>query len=269
MRRKTGCRLAVLGMAAVSVLLAACGAADRGSQRMSGKEECTLEIEDDIRVICGGTEYVLLNETAPKEEVGTWVGYIQKLVGIGETGEAVFTESIPAGPDDFKDPDREAAYVISFLNVYQLKDEEDVLLVDMNGNYQKAVEAETIHDGQETLLVAELADFNAAAGKFQVNQDDATQLLCGDAVYQVTDELIPEDELGSYLDCIAQRVVFDSDTKEVLTSEELGRIDWSGEEEAKHARTVWFYTDVYEVQGADKTSMVAVRVNGDYRAARR
>lgn len=270
MRHKSGCGIAFFCMAAAVCLLAGCSAPAKAlEQRMKEKEECTLAIEDVMRVTYDGTGYVILKETAQKEEVGTWVGYIQKLVGVEQTGEVVFCEELLQGMDQIAELDQSADLVVTFLNVYQTREEEkDVLLVDVNGNYQKAVNEETIEEGEAPLLVADLLDSYETIGDFVVNQEDATQLVCGDAVYQVTDETIPVDQLGAYLDCIAQRVTFDSETKEILTSGELGSIDWTGGEEAKRGRTVWLYTDVYEMQGTEKTSMVAVRVNGDYRVAK-
>lgn len=270
MMRKSSCRIAFFCMAAAVCLLAGCGASTKAlEQRMKEKEECTLEIEDVMRVTYDGTGYVILKETAKKEEVGTWVGYIQKLVGVEKTGKVLFCEELLQGLDKMEEIDQSADLVVTFLNVYQTREEEtDVLLVDVNGNYQKAVNEETLEDGEAPLLVADLLDSYETAGDFTINQEDATQLVCGDAVYQVTDEEVPVDQLGVYLDCIAQRVTFDSDTKEIIASGELGRIDWTGGEEAKRGRTVWLYTDVYEIQGTEKTSMVAVRVNGDYRVAK-
>lgn len=270
MMRKTGCRMAFLGMAAAVGLLAGCGAPTKAlEQRMKDKEECTLEIEDVMRVTYDGTGYVLLKETAQKEEVGTWVGYIQKLVGVEKTGKVLFCEELLQGLDKMAEIDQSADLVVTFLNVYQTREEDkEVLLVDVNGNYQKAVTEEMLEDKGEPLFVADLLDSYETAGDFAINQENATQLVCGEAVYQVTDEEVPLDQLGVYLDCIAQRVTFDSDTKEIIASGELGRIDWMGEEEAKRGRTVWLYTDVYEIQGTEKTSMVAVRVNGDYRVAK-
>lgn len=270
MMRKMGRRIALFCMAAAVCLLAGCSAPEKElEQRMKDKEECTLEMEDDIRVTYDGNAYVILKETAQKEEVGTWVGYIQKLVGVEKTGKVLFCEELLQGLDKMAELDQSADLVVTFLNVYRTREEEkDVLLVDVNGNYQKAVTEELLEDGGEPLLVADLLDSYETAGDFAVNQENATQLVCGEAVYQVTDEEVSPDQLGAYLDCIAQRVTFDSDTKEIIASGELGRIDWTGEEEAKRGRTVWLYTDVYEIQGTEKTSMVAVRVNGDYRVAK-
>lgn len=268
--RKKGCMIALLGMTAALNFLAGCSAQTKIlQQRMKDKEVCNVEIGDVMRVTYDGNVYVILEETASKEEVGTWVGYIRQFVGLDETGEVLYCKKLSQESDSVKEPDGSTFLVVTFLNVYRTKEEgEDVLLVDVNGNYQKAVKEETLSEEEEPLLAENLPDFGVVTGDFTVDQENATQLVCGELTYQVTEETVSTEQLGLYLDCIACRVVFDSDTKEIIASGELGEIDWTGEEEAKQGRTVWLYTDVYEIRGTEETSMVAVRVNGDYRAAK-
>lgn len=270
MIRKMSCAAVVFLMTGALGILAGCGMPEKLiEQRMQEKEECSLEIGETVQVTYDGNAYVILKETASDEEVGKWVGYIQKLVGVDEAGEVLFQEEFPPRLEETEKT--EAALVVTFLNVYQTKEnDKDILLVDVNGNYQKAVPGEEVEEGRETLRLADMMEAYEAAGDFKVNPQNATQLLCGDEViYQVTDEEVTAEQLGLYLDCVAQSVTFDSDTKEILTSEERSKIDWTGGEEAKEGRTTWLYTDVYEIQGADKSSMVAVKINGDYRVARK
>lgn len=266
---KAGGKIILLCIAAALLQFAGCGSPTKViEQGLENKEACALEIRDVMWVTYDGTGYVILEETVPGEDVGTWVGYIRKLVGAGETGEVLFSEDFSdiSGQTDAL---QKADVVVAFLNVYRMRGEKgDVLLVDVNGAYQKAVPEEAMEEEDEPLLLADLAGGYKTAGDFTVNPENGSQIVCGEAVYQVTDEEVSSDQLGIYLDCIAQRVVFDSDTKEIITYGELGKVDWTGEEEATRGRTDWLYTNVYEIQGTDKTSMVAVRVNGDYRTAK-
>ena len=39
------------------------------------------------------------------------------------------------------------------------------------------------------------------------------QLLWGGTVYQVTPDMVSDDELGSYIDILAESVTFDTETK--------------------------------------------------------
>ena len=88
------------------------------------------------------------------------------------------------------------------------------------------------------------------------------------AVYQVTSDMVSDDELGSYIDILAESVTFDTETKIPLSKEDLSKIDWYGEN-AGQGREYWFYTDVYEIYGTDKVEEVAVNVNDNYYIAKR
>ena len=104
--------------------------------------------------------------------------------------------------------------------------------------------------------------------RFEVNPENATQLLWGRTVYQVTSDMVSDDELGSYIDILAESVTFDTETKIPLSKEDLSKIDWYGEN-AGQGRESWFYTDVYEIYGTDKAEAVAVNVNDNYYIAKR
>ena len=105
-------------------------------------------------------------------------------------------------------------------------------------------------------------------GSFEVNPENATQLLCGGTIYQVTSDMVSDDELGSYIDILAESVTFDTETKIPLSKEDLSKIDWYGEN-AGQGRENWFYTDIYEIYGTDKAEAVAVNVNDNYYIAKR
>jgi len=76
--------------------------------------------------------------------------------------------------------------------------------------------------------------------------------------------MVSDDELGSYIDILAESVTFDTETKIPLSKEDLSKIDWYGEN-AGQGRECWFYTDVYEIYGTDK----AEAVNNNYYIAKR
>lgn len=48
------------------------------------------------------------------------------------------------------------------------------------------------------------------------------------AIYQVTSDMVSDDELGSYIDILAESVTFDTETKIPLSKEDLSKIDWYG-----------------------------------------
>lgn len=69
--------------------------------------------------------------------------------------------------------------------------------------------------------------------------------------------------MGSGIDILAESVTFDTETKRPLSKEDLNKIDWNGKN-AGQEREQWFYTDVYEIYGTDKTEAVAVKINNRY-----
>lgn len=87
-------------------------------------------------------------------------------------------------------------------------------------------------------------------------------------VYQVTADIVSDDELGSYIDILAKNVTFDTETKKPLSKKDLSSIDWYGENNGQ-GREQWIYTDIYEIYGIDKSEAVAVKVNNQYYIAKR
>lgn len=69
------------------------------------------------------------------------------------------------------------------------------------------------------------------------------------------------------MDILAERVIFDADTKLPLTKEEMNQIDWTGSS-SEQTRESWFYVDVYEISDTDPADAVAVKVNNQYHIAR-
>ena len=162
---------------------------------------------------------------------------------------------------DLADKAPEAAYIIPFLNVYAAPNADDYLIVDVNGGYHKAVGKENIKD---TDTVFDFKDTEQSmSGKFEINPENATQLLCDGIIYQVTSDTVSNDELGSWIDILAESVTFDTETKRPLSKEDLNKIDWDGKN-AGQGREQWFYADVYEIYDTDKTEAVAVKINNRY-----
>ena len=69
------------------------------------------------------------------------------------------------------------------------------------------------------------------------------------------------------MDILAEKVIFDTDTKLPLTKEEMNQIDWTGSS-SEQTRESWFYVDVYEISDTDPADAVAVKVNNQYHIAR-
>lgn len=254
----------------VCVALAGCSLQDRIEEYSSDKEQCYLNAESVTRFSYKGNDYTILADTVSNGGLGEWIGYIRQLAAIDENGKILLQENVETATfqslADLAEKAPEAAYIIPFLNVYAAPNADDYLIVDVNGGYHKAVISENVKDSDTVFDFKETE--KSINGSFEINPENATQLLCGGTVYQVTSEIVSDDKLGSYIDILAESVTFDTETKIPLSKEYLSNVDWYGEN-AGQGREYWFYTDVYEIYGTDKAEAVAVKVNNNYYIAKR
>lgn len=262
--------ITVLLAFAVCFSLSGCSLQNKIEEYSSNKEQCYLNTENVTQFTYSGNDYVILEDTISNGELGEWVGYIRQLTAIDETGKVLLQENITSTTfhtlADLSDKAPEAAYIIPFLNVYAAPNADGYLIVDVNGGYHKAVRKENIKD---TDTVFDFKDTEQSmSGKFEINPENATQLLCDGIIYQVTSDTVSNDELGSYIDILAESITFDTETNVPFSKEDLNSIDWYGES-TKQKRELWFYTDVYEISGTEKTEAVAVKINNRYYIAKR
>lgn len=230
----------------------------------SDKEQCFLDNNNITQFLYKETYYTILNDTVSNGSLGEWIGYIRQLVAVDENGMIVLQENIETATFqtliDLADKAPSAKYIISFLNVYAAPNDASYLIVEVNGGYHKAVRSDQITDTDTIFDYKVTAEMTG--GKYEINPQNATQLICGEKIYQVTSEIIPEDQLGSYLDILAEHVTFNSDTKIPLTKDDLNKIDWAGT--SLEQRESWFYMDVYEISGTATSEVVAVKINQQY-----
>lgn len=229
--------IAILG----ALLLAGCQTKENRLLSIQEKgEACEVDVGEEIKICYSGEWYTVLSESMSQEDVGSLVGYVRKLVDIGN------------------------GRTVSILNIYTTA-EEGVLLADIDGVFRKAVRAPDESGG--ILQVADLRGETEEEETFVVNLENATQILGSHGIYQITEETVSEEMLGNYLTCIGTQVTFDMQTGRAIPEETLKKIDWTGDGEAKQKRADWTYTNVYGIQGEDTASKIAVEINGEYRMA--
>lgn len=254
----------------VCALLSGCSVVQDKTKEYSGdKEQCMLDEENVTQFTFKGEYYTILDDTVANENLGEWIGYIRQLTAVDENGKILMQEYIEDATfrtlTDLADNNPDAKYIIPFLNVYAVPNDASYLIVDVNGGYHKAIPSKQLTDADSVF------DYTSAAEKssrdYKINPQNATQIICGDKVYQVTSEIVEKDQLGNYLDILAKKVTFDADTKIPLTEEELNKMDWAGNS-AEQKRESWFYVDVYEISGTDAQKAIAVKVNNQYHIAK-
>lgn len=257
-------------MVCLCALLSGCSfVKEQVKEYADDKEPCILNSEDVTQFTYKGNSYTILSDTVANENLGEWIGYIRQLVVVDEAGAIIMQEHIEDATfhslSDLANEAPDAKYIIPFLNVYAAPNDASYLIVDANGGYHKAIPSDQLTETDA------IFDFKAMAEKadrdFELDPTNATQIICGDRVYQVTSETVSKEQLGNYLDILAEKVVFDADTKMPLTKEQLNKIDWTGTADNQE-RESWFYVDVYEISGTDAGEAVAVKVNNNYYVAR-
>lgn len=250
-------------------VLASCAPIQEKIKEYAGdKEQCFLSDEDITRFTYKGSDYTILEDTFSKGRLGEWIGYIRQFAAVDEKGKILAKENMAEVTVEtltkLKDQASHVRYVIPFFNVYAAKGDASYLIVDVNGGYHKAVLSQKLTDADTVF------DFRTGeeqiGGSYELNPGNATQIICGGVIYQVTSEKVPKEQLGKYLDVLAQKVTFDADTKIPLTKEELDKIDWFGNSSKQRENRM--YGEVYEILGTDTKEAVAVKVNNQYYVAR-
>lgn len=222
----------------VCALLSGCSVVQDKIKEYSGdKEQCLLDDENVTAFTYQNECYIILDDTVANENLGEWVGYIRKLVVVDENGKILMQEYIEDATsrtlEDLADNNPDAEYIIPFLNVYAAPNDASYLIVDVNGGYHKAISGKQLTDADSVF------DYKSAAektsGDYNINPQNATQIISEDRIYQVTSETVEKDQLGN---------------------------------SAGQKRESWFYVDVYEISGTDPQEAVAVKVDNQYHIAK-
>lgn len=152
------------------------------------REQCYLNKENVTQFSYKRNDYTILADTVSNSGLGEWIGYIRQLAAVDESGKILLQENLKtatfqtlADLADLVDKAPNDAYIIPFLNVYAAPNADDYLIVDINGGYHKAVINENIK-GTDTVF--DFKDIEQSmSGKFEINPQNATQLLCDGTVY--------------------------------------------------------------------------------------
>lgn len=263
---------AVLLTGLLSSLLSGCSViSQKIEQYSSGKEECSLNTDNVAQFTYKEKYYTILEDTVSKEEIGSWVGYIRKLAVLDANGKILLQQDTEKTTlkslADIADTQPDAAYMIPFFNVYACTDEMvPELIVNANGEYHKAIPSDSVTDSDD-IFRYDRQQAVASDGDFSVNPQDCTQLIRADQVYQITDETVPDEQVGEYLDVIAKSIIFDKDTKQEIPEKDLEAMDWDGNGLSTQKRENWFYGEVHAIQNTDASDSVAVEINSEYRIA--
>ena len=209
-------RVRLLLLAAMTCFsFSGCSLQEKINDYASDKEECYLNEKNVTQFSYKENNYTILEDTVSNDELGEWIGYIRQLAAVDEEGKLLLQENIEPAAflnlADLGDKALDAAYIIPFLNVYAAPNADNYLIVEVSGEYHKAVSNANVK-GTDSVFDFKNTE-EAMSGKFKINPKNATQLLCNSTVYQVTSETVSNSELGNYIDILAETIIFDAETK--------------------------------------------------------
>lgn len=256
----------------ISSVISGCSLIRNNAEYQETKEKCFVNEEDITRFTYNMNEYVILNDTVASSDLGELVGYIHKLLVIDEQGNLL--EQIDSDKKlvneivKISQKYTSEVYTVSYLNIYNTKDNDlDSLIIDVNGGFHRAVLVNKITKNDNLIQFSNIG--NALhSQKFIISKENCTQLIKGDIVYQITDGIITSDQLGSYLDILAENILFDMNTKQPIPKEEQNKIDWTGENSKHIQRVNWVYKTIYTINRTDSETAVAVNINNEYYVAK-
>ncbi|MSS62736.1 NisI/SpaI family lantibiotic immunity lipoprotein [Velocimicrobium porci] len=242
-------------------------------EQKSQKEKAVLNEKDLSEFNYQNSSYTILNQTKEQSELGSWVGIIQKYVLVNKDGSFLNQYDIDGYDlsnlvEASENSDQTGSYVITYYNIYKTKENSPKeLILDINDTYYLAVPTKQITSSDKVLSISSLANAADEAGNYHINQNNCTELICGEKTYKISDTVMNHSEVGDYLAVLNEHYTFLDSTKKPLTQEELKKIEITPSEASKQKRISWTYTGVYKIKETSIFKAVAVNINGKYHRA--
>lgn len=257
---------------AAALVLAGCSAQE------NTLEPCALDPDNAAKFTCGNTAYTILDDVASQDEAGAWIGRLHMNAAVDEQGHVVAQQSLidtlRLNMSNLTEASSGAVGIVSYLNVYAPADavEEDglphpLLIVDVNGLQLRAAPSDRIGPDDRVFDPASAAMAIAdAPTAFSIDPENATRLVADGGRYQIGDEPVSEEELGTYVGIVATSITYDAATLRPLSEEELAAIDWTGKSSSEQRETR-FYGEVRALKDADLSDALALEIDGSFRLA--
>lgn len=235
-----------------------------------GKVICTIDNEDGTQFIYNGTKYIVLNEIIDNENIGEWVGYIQKYIVMDSNYKVLKEKDITSKViKDLKEiaegVENEAKYIVPYNNVYTIKGNQNYneLIVIANGKLHKAIPSGNVKDNSLIIKFETIDNEGSNANdNFTINPNNCTQILSGEKTYQITNKTIDSGKLGEYLGIIPKSITFDNNTKKEIVKSELMKVELEPKELSKQQRITWNYGTIYNIK--ENNNATAVEINNKY-----
>ena len=251
----------------ISMSFIGCGIVDKYiDYSKKGKVICTINNEDGTQFIYNGIKYTVLNEIIDNENIGEWVGYIQKYVVMDSNCKVLKEKEITSKViKDLKEiaegVENEAKYIVPYNNVYTIKGNQNYneLIVIANGKLHKAITSRNVTDNS---LIIKFETIDNEGNNVTINPNNCTQILSGEKTYQITNKTIDSRKLGEYLGIMPESITFDNNTKREIPKSELMKVELEPKELSKQQRITWNYGKIYSIKENNNT--IAVEINNKY-----
>lgn len=222
------------------------------------KEKCILNENDITKIQYKNQEYTITNQTVSKYDLGSWVGYIRKIIDIDINGNLI-------KETNNSDSNIETT-TISFGNVYLDNKTQSSLIIAINSNYYIAIKTNEITDNDSIFDYKKV--INNANTNFELDSEDVSKIISNNNIYEITNQQITND-IGEYIGIIAKNISYDAKTMKQLSKKELLGIDWTGKNSSKRKVKQAVYTDIRKINNVDVNEAIAVCINNKYYIANR
>lgn len=277
MKRVIKLGITVAAAAVLCISAAGCGLLKEAVIRnREGKEQCAVNQKDASSFYMGNAEYTILEDTVAREQLGDWIGYFQKYVYLNDKNEVMMEKEIEESLTDredlselSKDLPQDADCVITFMNVFQMKDSQidDIVVVDVDDGFHMAVK--NPDDNQKSKIISFHREKDEGAVKWNVNTKNCRELVNGKRIYEITDIQAPDAEDGKYLGKLGDHYLFDDNNGRVIPKEELMEIEPVPGRLSSQQRMDWYYGEIHSLPGVREEDAVAVKINDRFLKAER
>ena len=208
-------------------------------------------IDSYITVKCDLKDYTILDETVDEINIGEKKYKINQYIIVDENNTVLGFEKSLLDFKKIKQKYSKVKDTISVRSLYSNKNNDSELIIDVNGNYHRAILS-------DQLKGEKVYEYQSIEQNFSINYENVTQLISEDKIYQITDQIISDDEIGDFVYILAKSIIFDADTKKEITNKELLQVDKNVDQK----RTHWIYGDVRILKNGKNN--YAVKINNDY-----
>ncbi|MCP5455843.1 MAG: NisI/SpaI family lantibiotic immunity lipoprotein [Thermotogae bacterium] len=240
-------------------ILCSCSFVEKEAERRKNeREECFLDKENATVFSCSGKEYVILKEQTERENIGSWIGYIQKVVFIDKNYNVLETRDIKFFGFSENNLPENTLYSVKFFNIYKEKNNDSNLIIDINGAFHIAAEKnKSVPTGK---IISYRKSEKSSEDSLKISDKNCTQIIWKNNIYQISERTIEENKTDVFIGYIGEYKIFDHNTKIEISKADLKKIELYPGRLSNQKRVSWTYGSVFNIN----EKSIAVEINGKY-----